>query len=118
MAPVELATAIADADGNIDQDVTIPEGTADGDYNIVAVNTDGDDTAESFTVKSDNEDGEDDRSEEHTSELQSRGQLVCRLLLEDKKTMTPQGSSPRLGIGEHTLTRSSSPLLRHGYLPT
>src|SRR5690625_7014780 len=27
----------------------------------------------------------DDRSEEHTSELQSRGQLVCRLLLEKKK---------------------------------
>src|SRR5690625_6697145 len=27
------------------------------------------------------------RSEEHTSELQSRGHLVCRLLLEKKKTM-------------------------------
>src|SRR5439155_24683176 len=27
------------------------------------------------------------RSEEHTSELQSRGQLVCRLLLEKKKSM-------------------------------
>src|SRR5439155_26414021 len=27
------------------------------------------------------------RSEEHTSELQSRGQLVCRLLLEKKKTI-------------------------------
>src|SRR5690625_7014005 len=31
---------------------------------------------------------EDYRSEEHTSELQSRGQLVCRLLLEKKKTAT------------------------------
>src|SRR5437870_8510886 len=34
-----------------------------------------------------------DRSEEHTSELQSRGHLVCRLLLEKKKTQaytTPQ----------------------------
>src|SRR5690625_6041666 len=31
------------------------------------------------------------RSEEHTSELQSRGHLVCRLLLEKKKTKkTPQ----------------------------
>src|SRR5258707_11870878 len=30
-------------------------------------------------------DGEDDRSEEHTSELQSRQYLVCRLLLEKKK---------------------------------
>src|SRR2546428_7512860 len=28
----------------------------------------------------------DDRSEEHTSELQSRSDLVCRLLLEKKKT--------------------------------
>src|SRR5437870_10320736 len=32
----------------------------------------------------------DDRSEEHTSELQSRGHLVCRLLLEKKK----QSSQP------------------------
>src|SRR5207253_10545802 len=29
------------------------------------------------------------RSEEHTSELQSRGHLVCRLLLEKKKNYTP-----------------------------
>src|SRR5690625_260562 len=29
--------------------------------------------------------GTADRSEEHTSELQSRGHLVCRLLLEKKK---------------------------------
>src|SRR5690625_6212531 len=29
-----------------------------------------------------------DRSEEHTSELQSRGHLVCRLLLEKKKSTT------------------------------
>src|SRR5690625_6547225 len=28
---------------------------------------------------------DDNRSEEHTSELQSRGHLVCRLLLEKKK---------------------------------
>src|SRR5690625_6767695 len=28
------------------------------------------------------------RSEEHTSELQSRGHLVCRLLLEKKKRIT------------------------------
>ena len=28
------------------------------------------------------------RSEEHTSELQSRSDLVCRLLLEKKKTKT------------------------------
>src|SRR3712207_7507664 len=29
------------------------------------------------------------RSEEHTSELQSRQYLVCRLLLENKKPVTP-----------------------------
>src|SRR5207253_4877209 len=29
------------------------------------------------------------RSEEHTSELQSRGHLVCRLLLEKKKKLMP-----------------------------
>ena len=31
-----------------------------------------------------------DRSEEHTSELQSRGHLVCRLLLEKKKKKKKQ----------------------------
>src|SRR5215510_14232451 len=39
------------------------------------------------------------RSEEHTSELQSRGHLVCRLLLEKKKT--PDKSADRL-TAEHT----------------
>src|SRR5438445_2556806 len=32
----------------------------------------------------------DKRSEEHTSELQSRQYLVCRLLLEKKKTTKPK----------------------------
>src|SRR5258707_11292558 len=32
--------------------------------------------------------GEEPRSEEHTSELQSRQYLVCRLLLEKKKNIT------------------------------
>src|SRR5437870_9315611 len=46
------------------------------------------------------------RSEEHTSELQSRGHLVCRLLLEKKKssssassarpTLPPTSSNPSL----------------------
>src|SRR2546429_3393887 len=34
------------------------------------------------------------RSEEHTSELQSRLQLVCRLLLEKKKKSTTPAYSP------------------------
>src|SRR5690625_7429355 len=33
------------------------------------------------------------RSEEHTSELQSRGHLVCRLLLEKKKNETTRNES-------------------------
>src|SRR5690625_6934801 len=33
------------------------------------------------------------RSEEHTSELQSRGHLVCRLLLEKKKTIHRERST-------------------------
>src|SRR2546429_3167192 len=41
-----------------------------------------------------------ERSEEHTSELQSRLHLVCRLLLEKKKTTQP----PR-----RTLTSSPAP---------
>src|SRR2546422_3381625 len=36
------------------------------------------------------------RSEEHTSELQSRLHLVCRLLLEKKKNLTAMHHSARL----------------------
>src|SRR5437660_4640220 len=39
--------------------------------------------------------GEEFRSEEHTSELQSRGHLVCRLLLEKKKRSAPAKSRGR-----------------------
>src|SRR5690348_16974894 len=46
-------------------------------------------------------DGTIDRSEEHTSELQSPVQIVCRLLLEKKKTQVltvPRGWHMRSGI--------------------
>src|SRR5260221_9046525 len=47
--------------------------------------------------------GQDDlsapRSEEHTSELQSHSDLVCRLLLEKKKKKTESGKELR---GEYT----------------
>src|SRR2546427_7754988 len=36
------------------------------------------------------------RSEEHTSELQSQSNLVCRLLLEKKKKKTEQPETQRL----------------------
>src|SRR5690606_40237073 len=39
--------------------------------------------------------GHDRRSEEHTSELQSRENLVCRLLLEKKKTRRHTGAAGR-----------------------
>src|SRR2546422_8295787 len=39
--------------------------------------------------------GPRERSEEHTSELQSRLHLVCRLLLEKKKTRTPNQPARR-----------------------
>src|SRR5207249_9548862 len=41
------------------------------------------------------------RSEEHTSELQSRFDRVCRLLLEKKKQATRRGSA-RTSIGSET----------------
>src|SRR2546430_5079021 len=46
------------------------------------------------------------RSEEHTSELQSQSNLVCRLLLEKKKPMSPpspRGSAPPSRIRSATL---------------
>src|SRR3712207_8578009 len=42
------------------------------------------------------------RSEEHTSELQSRQYLVCRLLLEKKKNYTTQ-QFPSIAISFHNL---------------
>src|SRR5690554_6960874 len=39
-----------------------------------------------------------ERSEEHTSELQSRPHLVCRLLLEKKKSRAPRVTAPALSV--------------------
>src|SRR5438874_7251487 len=52
------------------------------------------------------------RSEEHTSELQSRRDLVCRLLLEKKKKKTRQASvyhiqTRRSGINPQATRRNS-----------
>src|SRR2546430_7925596 len=44
------------------------------------------------------------RSEEHTSELQSQSNLVCRLLLEKKKR------TPRIESSPHNFTLRSCPL--------
>src|SRR5437773_3964936 len=41
----------------------------------------------SLAIMGSRQNGQDNRSEEHTSELQSHHDLVCRLLLEKKKRM-------------------------------
>src|SRR5260370_14037012 len=43
------------------------------------------------------------RSEEHTSELQSHLNLVCRLLLEKKKKTTDKESEYLASLSSHTL---------------
>src|SRR5437016_6358305 len=49
------------------------------------------------------------RSEEHTSELQSLTNLVCRLLLEKKKAPTPEASQEsKMGDPSGTMSTSSS----------
>src|SRR3712207_8207394 len=46
------------------------------------------------------------RSEEHTSELQSRQYLVCRLLLEKKKELDELSEfAERVDVTEHVLVR-------------
>src|SRR5690349_23175416 len=53
------------------------------------------------------------RSEEHTSELQSRRELVCRPLLEKKKTNTPMTRAAFTGIfgrrARHAASSSTLP---------
>src|SRR2546430_5546016 len=50
------------------------------------------------------------RSEEHTSELQSQSNLVCRLLLEKKNTKLIHFQSNCLGDRPHRLVRAGRPL--------
>src|SRR5438034_4884587 len=47
------------------------------------------------TRQNGNDDPEADRSEEHTSELQSHSDLVCRLLLEKKKKKRKKQTTSR-----------------------
>src|ERR1041385_9498805 len=48
------------------------------------------------------------RSEEHTSELQSRLHLVCRLLLEKKKaTRLPSPTAAPIGVSKRGARRSA-----------
>src|SRR2546422_7359988 len=54
-----------------------------------------------------------ERSEEHTSELQSRLHLVCRLLLEKKKRITPAKITAKALSGAHC--QSSAPRVSNRY---
>src|SRR5258707_5664102 len=58
------------------------------------------------------------RSEEHTSELQSRQYLVCRLLLEKKKTLLPTFDSQLeyLPHGPSDLTQTDRAPLLYVYM--
>src|SRR2546430_6313426 len=48
-----------------------------------------------------------ERSEEHTSELQSQSNLVCRLLLEKKKTLTGHFTQAELRVQLELPSRST-----------
>src|SRR5437870_8645513 len=62
--------------------------------------------------------GNGGRSEEHTSELQSRGHLVCRLLLEKKKTKQDLGHyrTIQLAILDFASVTSAVRQLKHSPL--
>src|SRR6476646_3295405 len=51
------------------------------------------------------------RSEEHTSELQSHSEIVCRLLLEKKKTTALPGILPGIQLTLERIAGDTAPLL-------
>src|SRR2546430_13666240 len=53
------------------------------------------------------------RSEEHTSELQSQSNLVCRLLLEKNNTVPPE----RTSVDRHIVTRDCMMCCTHPQYP-
>src|SRR5699024_11678345 len=66
------------------EDVPITSGITELGTTNIMLQTHYDEVADSLVSLANN----GDRSEEHTSELQSRFDLVCRLLLEKKKKIT------------------------------
>src|SRR3989440_7027028 len=59
-----------------------------------------------------------DRSEEHTSELQSRSDLVCRLLLEKKKKKARVHGNPlRRHHATQAVAVAGESMLRESYPP-
>src|SRR3712207_7249806 len=85
-----------------------PGGFAFGPWS--GIEPDGEDIVQGLIV--------DRRSEEHTSELQSRQYLVCRLLLEKKKKVNQTHRTPRSSSSHPTLSAILTPrahvdLVRH-----
>src|SRR5690625_7014704 len=64
--------------------------------NVVVQNAEGDPLWESLRSDQPMVLPAEDRSEEHTSELQSRGHLVCRLLLEKKNKEKVRSNSSQI----------------------
>src|SRR2546429_5288431 len=77
----------------------------------------GSDTLRSWTSLGDGAASTLSRSEEHTSELQSRLHLVCRLLLEKKKT-NDHYTSPATDILTRSLTDRRVPYAQLTYTPS
>src|SRR5439155_18710311 len=81
---LEVELSLLDVTGNVDQHRPAATGACDVERSLDRVGQLLDVFHEPRVLD------DRDRSEEHTSELQSRGHLVCRLLLEKKKsTVTP-----------------------------
>src|SRR5699024_7355077 len=91
-APRSLQISVVSTNGNVVSDQTVDLDTEMKEYLIdfdVDVVTDND-VELRFNMGGSKENVYIDRSEEHTSELQSRFDLVCRLLLEKKKNNIKQ----------------------------
>src|SRR5690625_5555375 len=112
-SPQEFVTALqpyaqqAAAELNVNADVLLAQAALETGWGRHVIHTgDGRSSHNLFNIKADQRwDGERVnvntleyrdglRSEEHTSELQSRGHLVCRLLLEKKKTDPQNENKP------------------------
>src|SRR2546429_3951837 len=74
-----------------------------------AVETSTDEARNSSTTRRLRRTRSESRSEEHTSELQSRLHLVCRLLLEKKKSQNTRHAAPRPGLLRPPLSPSPRP---------
>src|SRR5690625_5745630 len=65
--------------------IFIDDGSTDNSWKIIEFLADGNPEIKAVRFRKNYGKSQALRSEEHTSELQSRGHLVCRLLLEKKK---------------------------------